>query len=371
MKKAYLAGLIAALLLLTSCAAPSSPPAAPVNPVSSEAAVPQSTAPATRIFVDSAGREVELPAEIKGVAPSGPLAQVVLYTACPDKLAGLAGAFSDDAKKYINEKYWSLPIFGQFYGKNVNLNMEALIAAAPDVIVDIGEAKKTVKEDMDALQKQLGIPTVFIEASLETMDSAYIKLGELTGETQRAAQLADYCKQTLEQAKKNSGTLSDKERVTVYMAMGDAGLNTNARGSFHAQVIDTVGAVNVADIEVVSSGGGSEVSFEKLLTWNPDIIIVDTEKLYERITADPMWQELDAVKNGRIYRNPDAPYNFMSNPPSVNRIIGIKWFGELAYPPLYGDNPNKDVKAFYKLFYSIDLTDTQMAEIMKNAAPAK
>ena len=37
----------------------------------------------TRTFVDSVGREVEIPAEVNSIAPSGPLAQMVLLTACP------------------------------------------------------------------------------------------------------------------------------------------------------------------------------------------------------------------------------------------------------------------------------------------------
>ena len=68
----------------------------------------------TRIFTDSAGREVTLPKEINKIAPSGPLAQIVLYTFCPDKLSGLASDFSEGAKQYIDEKYWGLPKFGQF-----------------------------------------------------------------------------------------------------------------------------------------------------------------------------------------------------------------------------------------------------------------
>ena len=139
----------------------------------------------TRIVTDSAGREVEIPSEITKIAPSGPLAQIVLYTVSPDKLAGLAADFSDEAKQYIDEKYWGLPKFGQFYGKNASLNMEALIAEAPDVIIDIGEAKKTVKEDMDALQEQLNIPVIFVEATLPTMADAYEMLGDITGERSR------------------------------------------------------------------------------------------------------------------------------------------------------------------------------------------
>ncbi len=318
----------------------------------------------TRVFTDSAGREVTLPKEINKVAPSGPLAQIVLYTVCPDKLAGLAADFSEDAKLYIDEKYWGLPKFGQFYGKNASLNMEALIAESPDVIVDIGEAKKTVKEDMDALQEQLGIPVVFVEADLDTMSSAYEMLGELTGETQQAVELADYCKNILEMSETAKGKLNGNEKKSIYFAIGDDGLHTNAEGSIHARVIEQIGADNAAQVEQVSSGGGSEVSFEQLLLWQPDYIIADTKTLYDAILSDKVWGQLTAVKEGRVYRIPTAPYSFMSNPPSVNRMIGILWLGNLVYPDQYNIDIKKEVKNFYELFYHMELNDTQIDEIL-------
>ena len=321
----------------------------------------------TRIITDSAGREVEIPSEITKIAPSGPLAQIVLYTVSPDKLAGLAADFSDEAKQYIDEKYWGLPKFGQFYGKNASLNMEALIAEAPDVIIDIGEAKKTVKEDMDALQEQLNIPVIFVEATLPTMADAYEMLGDITGEKAQAGKLADYCRAEIGKADQNAAAIADADRKSVYFGLGDDGLHTNAKGSIHADVIDRIGAVNAADVEAVSSGGGSEVSFEQVLLWNPDLIIVDSQKLYDTLTADPMWQELDAVKNGKIFKIPTAPYSFMSSPPSVNRMIGIEWLGSLVYPEIYTSDIREEVKNFYQLFYHIDVTDEKLEVILKGA----
>ena len=321
----------------------------------------------TRIITDSAGRKVEIPSEITKIAPSGPLAQIVLYTVSPDKLAGLAADFSNEAKQYIDEKYWGLPKFGQFYGKNASLNMEALIAEAPDVIIDIGEAKKTVKEDMDALQEQLNIPVIFVEATLPTMADAYEMLGDITGEKEQAGKLADYCRAEIGKADQNAAAIADADRKSVYFGLGEDGLHTNAKGSIHADVIDRIGAVNAADVEAVSSGGGSEVSFEQVLLWNPDLIIVDSQKLYDTLTADPMWQELDAVKNGKIFKIPTAPYSFMSSPPSVNRMIGIEWLGSLVYSEIYTSDIREEVKNFYQLFYHIDVTDEKLEAILKGA----
>ena len=284
------------------------------------AAAVMAAAGSARTFTDSTGRTVEVPSSIKKIAPSGPLAQLVLYTVCPDKLAGVAKKFNAQQMTVIPQKYAKLPQFGQFYGKNANLNMEALMGAAPDVVIDIGEKKKTEKEDMDNLQKQIGIPVIFIEAKTTTMDKAYTMLGDLTGDKDTAVKLASYCRSVLDTAATRKAQI--KKTRSVYFATG-TGLDTDAQGSFHAEAIDVIGAKNAADIAAQSTGGTTKVSFEQLLMWNPDVIIVEGDKLYQTIKADSLWNKLDAVKNGRLYHIPDVPYSFISNPPSVNRIIGI------------------------------------------------
>lgn len=318
----------------------------------------------TRIFIDSVGRSVEIPNGINSVAPSGPLAQIVLYTIAPDMLEGLSSDFSAEAKQYVDEKYLSLPKFGQFYGKNASLNMEALVAASPDVIIDIGETKKTEKEDMENLQSQLGIPTIFISATLDTIEDSYSMLGDLLGESERAAELADYCKKTIAHADSVTSSMKESEKVRIYMAMGDTGLHTNAAGSIHADVLERVGAINVADVQMASMGGESEVSFEQLMNWNPDMILVDGQTLYQTIMNDPTWRALTAVQNNKVYCIPNVPYSFLNNPPSINRVIGINWLGNLLYPDQYHLDIESEIKQFYKLFYHVDLTDEQYDEIM-------
>ena len=104
-------------------------------------------------------------------------------------------------------------------------------------------------------------------------------------------------------------------------------MHTNAQGSIHARVIRTDRAENAAKVDQESSGGGSEVSMEQLLSGSR-ILFWQIQKLSMRtITTDSVWAELNAVKEGTVYLIPSAPYSFMSNPPSVNRMIGILWLG--------------------------------------------
>jgi len=115
---------------------------------------------------------------------------------------------------------------------------------------------------------------------------------------------------------------------------------------------------------VVSGGAGSEVSMEQVIAWNPEVILADTEDLCQLIKTDPTWASLDAVKNGKVYKIPSTPYSAMGNPPSVNRMLGILWLGDILYPEQYGIEITTELQKFYQLFYHVTLDDSQAAEIL-------
>ncbi|WP_057872934.1 ABC transporter substrate-binding protein [Loigolactobacillus rennini] len=357
-KRWVLIGLSFSLLIMAGCGGPK-------QQATSQSK--QTEATKTRVFKDSAGRKVKVPKKITRIAPSGPLAQMVLYSSVPNKLVGIASAFPDDAKNLIPKKYQKLPQFGQFYGKSSTLNMEALSAANPQVIIDIGEPKDSVKTDMAKLQKQLDIPTVFIKADMNSMPQTYRKLAQLTGNRQHNQKLATYCQQVLKQAKTAREKVKDQQK-SIYYASGKSGLNTNAAGSFHAQIFDTIGVKNVVTgVTAASQGSGTTVSLEQLLKWQPDYILAENKAVYQLIKSDSSWQQLTAVKENRVYLVPSTPYNFLGFPPSVNRILGIQWLGHLIYPDVYQLNIKQTVQDFYQLFYHIHLDDQQTTEILQNA----
>ena len=154
------------------------------------------------------------------------------------------------------------------------------------------------------------------------------------------------------------------KKKTIYLASGNEGLNTNASGSIHGDIVEQIGAVNAARVDAASTGGGSEVSLEQIFLWNPDIVLADAKELYEKILNDPAWQDLEAVKNNQVYQIPDIPYSYINNPPSVNRFIGIPWLGNIVYPEVYTEDIRKEVTEFYQLFYHIELTEEQLDEIL-------
>jgi len=316
-------------------------------------------------FTDSTGREVEIPKNIDRIAPSGPLAQVVLYTLCPDKLVGLAAEMKDSQTEFIDEKYRSLPVFGNFYGDT--LNMEAIMSAKPQVVIDIGEMKPTAKEDMKGVQDKTGIPSIFIHMELDSMAEAYRTLGKIVGEEDQAEKIASYVEKTLSEAKEKSESIPDDKKVRIYCGSGDAGLTALIKGTVHSDIIDAAGGENVADVEQSARGGVSDISMEQLMLWQPDVILFTPGSIYSDVDMREEWQGLEAVKDKKVYEVPANPYSWIGQPPSVNRIIGIKWLGNLIYPDVFQYDMKEETKEFYKLFYHCEVTDEQVDQLLANS----
>lgn len=301
-------------------------PAAPATEqeVNADAEAAAEAESGTITFTDDLGRTVELPAQIDKICPSGFTAQQVLLTMAPDKMVGLAQELNDDQLKIFGEKFADYPVFGAVLGAKDDLNREAVAAAAPQVIIDTGEAKKGAKEDLDALQEQLGIPVIFIEAKLSDYGAAYERLGELLGMEERGSELSTYCTDVYNETVTTMENIPENERVRMAYLLGDNGLNAIAKTSFQAAVVDMV-ADNVVVVDDVSGkGNGNEISLEQIALWNPDLIVFQTGSIYDTVGDDPAWAGIAAIDSGNYYQVPNVPYCWLNNPPTVNQLMGLQ-----------------------------------------------
>ena len=374
--KRILTLLLAALMLRsTACAAAKAPeapapteaPKAAEAPESAAAAPAQTAPPTTRTFTDSVGRTVAVPCTIDKVAVSGPLAQIVLFALCPDKLAGIASKWDETAEQFFDRKYYDLPVLGQLYGGKGELNLETLLNSGAQVVIDVGEPKKTVVEDLDALQQQTGIPFVHVTAATATMGDAYRKLGELLDMPTEAEALAAYCDRVYARTVEIAGAVEKKNLLYV---TGDQGLNVIAQGSYHAEIIDLL-SNNLAVVESPSSKGtGNEVDMEQILLWDPEVILFAPESIYADVKNRPEWQAVTAIRNGTYYEVPFGPYNWMGFPPSVQRYLGMLWMSELLYPEAAQLDMFAAVQEYFELFYHCKITREQYDALMQNSLGA-
>jgi iron complex transport system substrate-binding protein len=321
----------------------------------------------TRTIVDDAGRTVEIPATVNKVLCCGPVECILTYMLAPEKLGGWCFLpNSTEGADYFDTQYADLPVVGGWYGKSTG-NYETFISLEPDLILASDAA--TVEER----QSKFGsIPVVSINVfdTYDTMPESILKMGELLGVEEQAQKLVDYYNEAIDYVASVLTNVSEEDKVTVYYAEGDGGLSTDPSGSPHTELIDFCGGSNVAVVEDQTGFGMSSVSMEQILLWNPDIIIIGRAAdatLYNQILSDPIWANLQAVKDGRVYLRPNNPFSWFDGPPGMNEIIGIYWMIQTLYPE---QCTNLDLKAkvqeFYLDFYHYNLTDADYDALMAN-----
>ena len=359
MKKRIALVLIPVLIfLLTSCGAVQ------------QAAPESDTLETLREFTDSTGRTVTLPSEITKIAITGPLSQVYILPLAGDMLVGVSNAYAEDAQKYLSDYIYEKTEIGQLYGGKGEMDLEALLTAAPEVVIDIGEPKKTMAEDLAALTEQTGIPFVHVDATVQTAPDAYRVLGQLLGREEKAEELAVWCETTYaEMTAMMERVEADNARKTLLYCLGDKGVNVIAEGSFHAETVNMMGDNLAVLEEVVSSGAGNEVDLEQILIWDPDVILFAPDSCYGSITTAEEWQNVSAVASGNYYETPYGPYGWLSSPPAVQRYLGMLWLGQLLYPEYTEYDLQTEVAEYYKLFYDCDLTEEMFRDLVADALP--
>ncbi|MCB2293349.1 ABC transporter substrate-binding protein [Clostridium algoriphilum] len=320
----------------------------------------------THVVTDMKGRKVTIPKSVNKVLSLSNNTTVDIYTIAPDKLAGLSFELKDAAKKYIDEKYYKLPVVGTTSDKKIDY--ESILKIKPDLIVCSEEDQPYAA---DEIQKQLKIPVVMVSANLEDTEKVYTFLGECLGEQKRAKELSDYSKKALANVKAMVKKIPEDKKVNVYYAEGASWLQTDISGNIHTEVLDIAGAKNVADIAEAKIGSMATVSMEQVMSWNPDVILEGATaakgKLYSSVSEDQNWTKINAVKNNKYYKIPALPFNLVDRPPSAVRVLGVQWLSNMLYPGYVEIDMSKEFKDFYKLFYNYTLTDEDLKELLNHA----
>ncbi|MEZ7898649.1 MAG: ABC transporter substrate-binding protein [Flaviflexus sp.] len=292
----------------------------------------------------------------------------MIYSVRPEVLVGWSSAPNESTMEYIDEEYWDLPEYGKFYDNQSGFNREALMASDPQVIIDVGEWDEKYKQDLDDLQEQVGIPVIIIDGNLENTAEGYRLMGDVLGEEERGEELAAYTEDILEGAEEAASQIPEDEKKTVYFAEREDGLSTILSGTIHAQTVEMVGGIVVADpASAESQQGGGTVSMEQLLAWDPDVLLFLPSSIYDTAADDASWQALSAISSGEYYEVPGAPYNWISRPLGPNRLVGINWMGNLLYPEHFDNDIAQETKDFYELFYRFELSDEQVDELLGNS----
>lgn len=324
----------------------------------------------TRAVVDSAGRRVEVPGKIDRVFAAGGPASVFVYTLAPEKLLGWTSPLEPEERAYVPARYAGLPTLGRLTGRGNTANIEAVLASRPDVILDYGTINPTYISLAERVQKQTGVPYLLFDGAFDQIATIYKSAGAALGVGEKAGQLSHYAGRLLSDVDKRLARVPSEKRPLVYYARGPRGFQTGLKGSINVEIIERIGARNVA-AERMGQGSLVSVSPEQLLMWNPEIVITAEAAFAASAATDDVWKSIKAVRSRRLYVVPTLPFPWVDSPPSVNRLIGLKWLGGVLYPEVFPEDLHTETRNFYTLFYHRAPEDSQLKELLSGTGRAR
>lgn len=229
-------------------------------------------------------------------------------------------------------------------GSAKEFDLEGCAALEPDLVIlplRLLSAAQTLEE--------LGITVLLVNPEDQELLTEMIRLIAAATNTEAQAQsLLDF---TAAQAEHLTKALAEtRENPTVYLAGNSKMLSTAGNAMYQSDMIRLAGGVNTA--AEITDTYWVEISYEQLLAWDPEYIILASDADYsvEDVLEDPNLADCAAVVNHHVYQMPDKAEAWDSPVPSG--ILGAVWLSGILHPDLF---PEADCAAlideYYKTFY--------------------
>ncbi len=338
-----LTALILALVLLmslTACAAP-----APAETTAGTVAAPETTADTAITLVDQAGREVTLKGPAQSIVSCYYITTyATMALGVSDRIVGLEKkADSRPIYHMAAPQLLSLPNVGSLK----EFNVEAAASLEPDLVIMPMKLKAYAQTLSD-----LGIAVLVVDPETqEGLETMLALIAAACGVEENANALLAYYQEKRE-AIAGEGLISFVPGV--YMGSNSSLLHTAPGAMYQSNLITLAGGINVAaDLE---GDYWTEVSYETILTMNPDVIIIPCGASYtkEEVLQDANLADCAAVKHGQVYQMPQEIEEWDSPIPSG--ILGALWLHSVLHPSIYAfDAFQEDVKDYYETFYGFTI----------------
>ena len=298
-------------------------------------------------LTDAAGREVVLDAPPERVVSGYYISTyLLLVLGQRDKLVGVeAKTASRPIYALAAPEILDLPNVGSAK----QFDLEGCVSLEPDLVI----LPLKLRDAADVLQ-ELGIETLLVnpESEAELMDMLRLLCKAL--DVSDPGLEAFYA----EKQAKLREILDGASVPQVYLAGNSAYLRTAGKNMFQNAMLEAGGGCNVAT--EIRDAGWAEISYEQLLAWDPEVVLIAAEADYtaEDLLNDPMLQNLEAVRSGRVYAMPSQLEAW--DAPVPGAILGSLWTASVLHPDAYPFAEFcADAAEFYRAFYGIEI-DEQM-----------
>lgn len=228
-------------------------------------------------------------------------------------------------------------------GTAKEFDLEGCAALKPDLVILPAKLKDVIPS-----LEELGITVLAVKPeNQELLEEALVLLGTATNNKDRAEDILDYTDEKLEEVE---SALKDAEEPKVYLAGNSAFLSTAGAAMYQNSLITNAGGKNVA--EELQDTYWSDVSYEQVLTWAPDYIVMAADASYtaDSVLADTNLAGCNAVSNKHVYQFPNTIEAWDS--PLPGSVLGNLWLASVLHPEEYTEKQYQDaVTEFYETYY--------------------
>lgn len=322
----------------------------------------------TQTITDMRGRSVEIPADLERIVAVGCALRPVCYLQAENMVVGVEASEQEDnvscAYRHVNhDLFASLPVIGDGGSSGVTINEEALMEAAPQLVI----CDSLSADEADNLQQKTGIPFVCLDQPETVFDDKYYNnlelLGKVLGKEERAADVVNYIKEVDNDLEQRSAASENANNNTAYAA----GINFRGGHGFDGTEANFQPFV-ACNVDNVADGHGSDGAFtidlETVSAAQPDYIFMECGNLpliKENYDTNPAYyQALKAVQDSHTYSL--ISYRFYSTNVEL-ALANCYQVGAMVYPDSFSDvNPTEKLDEISEFFLGEKLSGDLAAE---------
>lgn len=211
-------------------------------------------------------------------------------------------------------------------GNPMNPDLEIIKSLNPTCVVSVD----TLGSDFEKKFTENNIPSMFVNlSSVDGLKETITSLGEKFDKSEKANEIIGELEEK-ESELNISSKGNDEDLLILFGAPGSVMISTD--NSYVGNLVKIAGGNNIFESE---SSSFIQVNMEEIIKRNPDKILImthgipeDSKKTVEEEFTKETWQQLDAIKNDKVYYL-DSEYFGMSA--NLNVIEALDKLGEILY----------------------------------------
>jgi len=343
-------------------------------------AVPDGDHTKTITITDVAGREVVIPADPQRIAVSGSgSTRLVVYLGALDRVVAVDSqdgktTQTSDLRPYglANPGLRNLPTLGTAKGQ---IDPERLLAASPDLILKSVSGTDLAGE-ADELTAKTGIPVVlYSQYDPGTKPDEFAVnlrlLGKVLGKEERAEEILKYFDAIREDLASRTKDIPDEGKPMLYVGgvaySGSHGFYSTQPNYLPFRYLGAHNAAAGADTGTGTTEN-AKIAKEQILSWNPDILLVDLATLTAagggsivELSTDPSYNAMTAVQTGEVYAV--LPHTSMGA--NYETILADAYYiGKVLYPEQFADiDPAAKADEIYRFVVGVPVYEQLNANV--------